>query len=210
VKIEDVIQLKDGEEVLSIVHEDIFPHVPKFILLFLWVVVPFFFLFPLFRLGAIGVLIFFVLLVAALAVSYRTYVMWSHTLMVVTDRRVIDIEQRGLFERAVTEAPFTRIEEVTYRIKGIIPTILRYGELRVKVAGSAADIDFRRVRGPGKIQDLINDLCATARKEERDDRETKLRQLAKNLSPEQLDEMLSQVRKREREEAAEEFFNPSA
>ena len=207
-RIEDIVQLKGGEEILSIVHEDAIPHAPKFALLFFWIVIPFFFLFPLFHLGLIGVLIFLALLGSALAVTYRQFKKWSHTMLVVTDRRVVDVEQKGLFDRVVTEAPFTRIEEVSYRIKGIFPTIFRYGELHLKLAGAAADIDFRRVRAPSKIQDLINDLCASVKREERDDRETKLRALAKNLSPDEIEAMIGQVRKREADEAAEAFFEP--
>lgn len=156
--IDKSIQLKPEEEVLEVVHEDVVPHLPRFLLLFLWFVIPFFFLFPLFRQGAVGVVIFFALVGSALVFSFRDYLRWSNTMLVITDRRIIDVERRAFFERVVSEIPYARVDDVTYRVKGLVPTLFRYGDVRVHAAGSGADIEFRRVARPSRVHDLIHDL----------------------------------------------------
>lgn len=152
------IQLKPHEEVLEVVRESIIPQIPRFSLLVLWFVLPFFFLFALFREGVMGVIIFLVVLLSAIFFLSRAVFRWSNTVLVVTDMRIVDIDQNGFFDRTVTEAVFKQIDEVNYRVKGFVPTIFRYGTVRIHMRGSAADIEFARMTRPARIHDLINDL----------------------------------------------------
>lgn len=200
------IQLKPEEEVLEVVHEDIIPHIPKLALLFLWFVTPFFFLFPLFREGAVGVFIFLALVGSAMIFSYRAFTKWANTLFVVTDRRVIDVERRAFFDRIISETPFHHIDDVSYRVKGIFPTLFRYGDVRLHIHGAAADIEFRRVARPSRIHDLINDLRETHLAADGGRKVHKLESLAKGLTMEEIERMAAELRRREREEAVKELY----
>ncbi len=157
-KLLNLIQLRRDEEILEIVHESFVPHIPRFFLLGLWFLVPFFFLFPLFQMGTIGVVIFVVLLVSGTILFWRSYRRWAYTVFVITDQRIIDIDQKGFFDRVVTETTFYEIDEVSYRVKGVCATIFRYGFVRLQLAGSAADIEFDKIKRPARIHALINDL----------------------------------------------------
>lgn len=204
--IDKTIQLKPEEEVLEVLREDVVPHLPKFGLLFLWFVTPFFFLFPLFRQGWIGVVLFFALVGSATIMSLRAYVRWSNTMLVLTDRRVIDVERRAFFDRVISEASYGHVEDVTYRVKGIVPTLFRYGDLRVHVAGSAADIEFRRVARPSRVHDLLNDLRETLPAKPAGQREQRLRAIAKGMTAEEIERMAAELRANEREEAMEGLY----
>lgn len=153
-----LIQLKDGEEVLEIVHESLIPWIPKFVFVLLFLALPFFLLFPLFREGMVGIGIFFVLLALASVLLFRTFVLWSRTLLLITDKRVIDHDQAGLFSWVLSEARFHQVDEVSYQIKGFWATIFRYGSLRIHMHGNAADIEFCHIAYPARIADLLNDL----------------------------------------------------
>lgn len=205
--IDKSIQLKPEEEVLEVAHQDIVPHLPRFFLLFLWFVIPFFFLFPLFREGAVGVIFFFVLVGVAALFGLRAFVRWSNTVLIVTDRRVIDVDRRAFFDRVISEIPHAHIEDVTYRVKGIVPTLFRYGDVRVHAAGSAADIEFRRIARPSRIHDLINDLRDHVKAAPADRGERKLQAMAKDMSPEEIEEVASELRRRGRDESITELYN---
>ena len=153
-----LFQLKPEEEILEVVHETIVPSLPKFLGLLLWLVVPFFLLFPLFALGPFGVIIFILLVASAVLAIIKAFLVWSRTVFVITDRRIIDIDQKGFFDREVTEASFRKIDEVSYRVKGVVATIFRYGSVRLHMRGSSADIEFLHVSRPARVHDLINDL----------------------------------------------------
>ena len=152
------IQLKPREEVLELVQASILPKLWAFALAIIWSVLPFFFLFPLWRQGGWGVIVFFVWLASGLLLLGRLYLKWARTVFLVTDRRVVDHDQRGFFYRVVTEARFEQIDEVTVHVKGIMATLLKNGTLTLKLHGAAADIVVDDIARPEHLADLINDL----------------------------------------------------
>jgi hypothetical protein len=152
------IALKPNEEILELVQASRIPTCWLYVLSGLWTVLPFFFLFPLWRQGGWGVITFFVWLISGLLLLGRLYLMWVRTIFLVTDMRVIDHDQRGFFHRVVTQARFDQIDEVSVQVKGIIATLFRYGTLRLKLHGEAADIEVKYVKRPEHFADLINDL----------------------------------------------------
>jgi len=74
---------------------------------------------------------------------------------VVTDKRIIDVEQYHLFSRDVSEFRLDRIQDVTIEIKGLLPTILRFGDIHVQTAGESRDFVIRHIPEPYKIKDII-------------------------------------------------------
>ncbi|MFA4845167.1 MAG: PH domain-containing protein [Patescibacteria group bacterium] len=152
------LELKAREEVIEVVQGVLTPRLPKFLLLVIWLVLPFFFLFPLWKQGTIGIVIFFLWLLCGLILLFRYYLIWSRTLFVITDRRVVDHEQKGFFHRVVTEARFEQIDEVSYQVKGVFGTLFRYGLIQLELHGASADIVIPCVAHPAHITDLLNDL----------------------------------------------------
>jgi len=71
--------------------------------------------------------------------------------VIVTDRRIIDIHQRGLFSREIDELDILHVEDVSARTKGILPTIFRYGNVYVQTAGAARNFLFESVPYPQKM-----------------------------------------------------------
>lgn len=151
-------ELKPHEEVLAMVRQSLIPVCWKFLGLIFWLLIPFFFLFPLIHQGIWGVLVFMVLVISGVILLLREYLRWSGTLLIVTDKRVIDLDRRGFFDRVVTEASYLQIDEASYRVKGFWATVFRYGSIRLDLAGAAADILFERIGRPARIHNLINDL----------------------------------------------------
>jgi len=66
----------------------------------------------------------------------------------VTDRRVVDIEQSGLFNRSIAELRLYRIQDVTSEVKGFWPTILRFGNVYIQTAGTEERFVFEQVAHP--------------------------------------------------------------
>lgn len=189
------------------VRQDFVPFIPWTVVLVIWFVLPFFFMFPLFTLGEWGVLIFVVVLLACLFFAYRTWFSWQRTMFVVTDRRLVDIDQNGFFDRTISELFYSGIDDVSYRKKGLLATLFGYGQVLIRTTGSAADIEIRRVRKPAKLHDLINDLReAVLEGEPIDPKERELHKAAKNLSDEEVAAMTEETQKKFRKKALEEFF----
>ncbi len=76
----------------------------------------------------------------------------------VTEKRIIDVEQKQFFDREITNLPFDKIQDVTVDIHGMIPTFLNFGNVEVETA-SEVDGNFvmRAVRDPDNVRKVIFD-----------------------------------------------------
>lgn len=83
------------------------------------------------------------------------WVVWYLDLYILTTKRIVDIEQRGLFSRQVSETSLDRIQDVTFEIKGILATFFNYGNVRIETAGSETVISLDQVKDPELLQKTI-------------------------------------------------------
>ncbi|MBI5466952.1 MAG: PH domain-containing protein [Candidatus Kerfeldbacteria bacterium] len=74
---------------------------------------------------------------------------------IVTNKRVVDIEQSGLFGRTVAEERLYRIQDVTSDTQGIMATMLRYGNVYVQTAGKKERFIFEHVANPEDVARTI-------------------------------------------------------
>lgn len=68
------------------------------------------------------------------------FIVWADYYLdvwIITNKRLVDIEQRGLFSRTISELPMAKIQNVTIEIPGFIATALRFGNLRVETASQS-------------------------------------------------------------------------
>jgi len=73
-------------------------------------------------------------LVFGLVVLYWFYhwVGWYYSVYIVTDLRLIDIRQKGFFNRRVNEVGFDKVQSINYHIKGFQAAILKFGDITVQ------------------------------------------------------------------------------
>ena len=86
-------------------------------------------------------------------------VSWTHyylDLWVITDRRIIVIEQISFFNRKVSNFRLERMQDIKVTITGIIPTLLNFGTIRAQTA-SATESNFTSpaLPDPRGLQSLI-------------------------------------------------------
>jgi len=77
----------------------------------------------------------------------------------VTEKRIIDVQQKQIFDREISNLPFDKIQDVTVDIHGLIPTMLNFGTVEVETASKEDDGDFvmRAVRDPDNVRRVIFD-----------------------------------------------------
>jgi len=74
---------------------------------------------------------------------------------ILTDQRVIAVEQKTLFSRVVSECSLSKIQDTSIEISGFIPTILHYGNLTVRTASEHQDFIFKQVARPNSVSEEI-------------------------------------------------------
>jgi len=83
---------------------------------------------------------------------------------IVTNDRIVDIEQLGLFSRSTSEVDLYRIQDVTGDVHGIFATLFNYGDVSVKTASQNANIIFKNVSNPSRIREDLIRLADVDRK----------------------------------------------
>ena len=73
---------------------------------------------------------------------------------IVTEKRIMDIEQRGLFSREVAEIPMANVQDVTIEVLGIIETILKFGTIKIQTAGER-EFTIDDVPRLAQVKDII-------------------------------------------------------
>lgn len=102
-------------------------------------------------------------------VFFLTWVDAYFDVWVVTTKRIVNAEQKGLFSRSVSELELDKIQDVTMEVLGIIPTFLNYGNVYVQTAGEHERFIFADVPDPYRIKDLIMSLQKQGEQKERRD-----------------------------------------
>ncbi len=82
---------------------------------------------------------------------YHAWLDYYLDIWIVTSHRVINIEQKGLFNRFIAEHKLFRIQDVVSKQKGMLPTLLNYGEVHIQTAGSEKTVIFEQVPRPHYI-----------------------------------------------------------
>jgi len=147
--------LKDDEEVIWLVRKYPIVFAIPIIISAVFIIAPFFFLYPLFQWSSWGVLIFFIILGIGLILVFRVLYLYSLNVFVITSQRIIDIDQRGFFDRTVSETTYDKIQDVSYKIKGVGQTLLHYGSIMIQTAGTQANLELQGVKDPEKVQEMI-------------------------------------------------------
>lgn len=83
---------------------------------------------------------------------------------IITETRVVNIEQRSLFSRQISELELENIQDVTTEVKGMIPTFLNYGNVYIQTAAEKERFLFRNIPDPYHTKDL---LMALQKRQER-------------------------------------------
>ena len=76
-------------------------------------------------------------------------------LWIITDKRIIDVEQKGFFHREVTSFRFEQIQDITVETKGFIETLLKFGTLHIQTAGHNREIVIKDAHYPEDARALI-------------------------------------------------------
>jgi Bacterial PH domain len=106
------------------------------------------------------------LMVISFAYYFHNYFL---SIQIVTDKRLIDIDQRGLFQREVNELSIDKVEDVSYKQNGIFGAVFNYGHVTVQTAAEVSTESnkssaisggflFENVPSPAEVHAIISDM----------------------------------------------------
>ena len=121
---------------------------------------------PNFVLFLLGASVFFIV---GWLFLYQSFIDYWLDAFILSDKRILDIDQKGLFNRTVSELRLYRIQDVTAEIKGMLHTFLDYGEITVQTAGEQERFHFKDIPHPNTVAKQILEWSELDRKEHLED-----------------------------------------
>lgn len=95
----------------------------------------------------------------AIVFSVIAFIDFYFDVQIVTDRRIIDVNQNRLFDRQLSELNLEDVEDVSIQISGALPTLFNYGDVVIQTAGERMNFHFQKVPRPREIASIISDLA---------------------------------------------------
>lgn len=154
----------EGEEVLQIIHRHWFNIAIQFLVIIFaalaifgsWIFLLYMYPAILEKIGTQTIA--FIETTAILFIWFYAFLIWIDyyfDVWIITNERIVNIEQRGLFLREASDLEFSKIQDVTSEVSGVIPTILNFGDVYVQTAGEVERFKFTQVPDPYGIKSLI-------------------------------------------------------
>jgi uncharacterized membrane protein YdbT with pleckstrin-like domain len=108
--------------------------------------------------GSATILFIFFWLLWVLILWMIAFYIWTDYYLdvwIITNRRIIDIEQKGFFNREISSFRMDRIQDVTTEISGIVATFMNYGDVHVQTASTDRSFIIPDAKGPNEVKHLI-------------------------------------------------------
>lgn len=79
-----------------------------------------------------------------------SWISWNYSVFIVTDQRLIQITQRGFWNRSVVDIGLNQIQMVNYEVSGLEETLLGFGTINIQTF--VGDLVIHDVHHPAKTQ----------------------------------------------------------
>jgi nitrate reductase NapE component len=108
------------------------------------------------------------LLVAAACFSliYISIIWYSYSndFLILTNHRLIKIDQKSFFNRRVSETELDNVMNINYEIKGFIKSLLNFGDIKISAVGDEVSmIVIVNIENPHFLQEKIASLSKKAK-----------------------------------------------
>lgn len=116
-----------------------------------------------------------VILISIFTMTFHDYYL---SLQIVTSERVIDIDQKGLFNREVNQLSLDKVQDVTYKQNSFLSVVFNFGNVIIETAGSNGvgnsetedtmnGFVFNNVPNPKIVANLISKLYQNNQEEQK-------------------------------------------
>lgn len=97
-------------------------------------------------------------LILGLILFFYHFILWYFTIYIVTDQRIRQVTQRGLFGKDVIELHLSKIQNISYNIPGFTGEVFKFGTIVIQTF--VGDLVIHQVEHPDKtynrLQDAVN------------------------------------------------------
>ena len=108
-----------------------------------------------FNIFVLGIGAYYMFIITLFFIGWLDYYL---DVAIITNERIVDIDQNSLFNRCVSELNLSKIQDVTAEVKGVLPTMMNFGNVTVQTAGTQVDFVLDSIPHPYRIAKKILDI----------------------------------------------------
>ena len=91
---------------------------------------------------------------AGLLVGLKWY-LWSNSIYLLTNQRIIWMNQESLFHRVIAEIDLDLVQDISSEVKGPIQVFLNFGTIHIKTGTTEAGLDLLNITDPYDVEQEI-------------------------------------------------------
>ena len=95
-------------------------------------------------------------------IAFTEWIDYYLDIWIITNQRIMDVQQRGLFHRVVAELDLKRIQDIISTVNGPLQTFFQYGDIQIQTASEENIIRPKAIPHPVTVRRKIMDLCRAA------------------------------------------------
>lgn len=76
---------------------------------------------------------------------------------IITDQRIVSIEQKGLYRRTVIEVRYGQIQDITSDVSGVVATYFQFGNISIQTAAENEGMVLKQITHPIETRRVISD-----------------------------------------------------
>jgi len=95
-------------------------------------------------------------MVLAFFVFMPSWITWYYSVYIVTDQRLLQISQKGLWKKTVVDISLNQVQMVNYEVSGFQETTLGFGTIMMQTF--VGDLVIHDVHHPAKIQKKLLEI----------------------------------------------------
>ena len=115
-----------------------------------------------------AVLAALVILLVAFVYGLYYFILWFYDVYIITNLRIVTVNQKSLFSREFVETDLDKIQDVTYSIKGLFATVFKYGTVTIRTS-TGLNLELTDLSDPDEIQEMIKNLADVTHKHQKKD-----------------------------------------
>lgn len=95
-----------------------------------------------------------------LLLFFYHWIGWYFTVFILTDQRLRQSTQKGIFGKSVIDLPVTKIQNISYTVPGLSGEIFKFGTIVIQTY--VGDLILDRIDHPAQVYNKLQDVAAQA------------------------------------------------
>ncbi len=95
-----------------------------------------------------------------LLLFFYHWIGWYYTLYVLTDQRLRQTSQEGLFDKNVIDLPLSKVQNISYNVPGLSGEMFKFGTLVIQTY--VGDLTLDRIDHPAEVYNKLQDAVDNA------------------------------------------------